>query len=107
VANDGDKIAVTPRLDPNDAKTVVSILVGDPFNQPGQYLPIGLLRLHLHDVHRTDFVARRWRPGAEVLRDPAPSAMGAHDVAISAIRAGPSPPVWFMCLDTGRIERQS
>jgi hypothetical protein len=47
-----------PRLDPNDAKAVVGILVGDAFNQPGQHLPIGWLRLHLHDVYRTGFVAK-------------------------------------------------
>jgi hypothetical protein len=58
VANNGDEIAMPPRLDPNDAKAVVGILVGDAFNQPSQQLPIGWLRLHLHDVYRTGFVAK-------------------------------------------------
>jgi hypothetical protein len=70
VANDGDKIAVAASLDPNDAKSIVGVLVGDALNQPGQYLPIGLLRLHLHDVHRTGLVAKTLAPGAEVPRDP-------------------------------------
>jgi hypothetical protein len=39
VANNGDEIAVATRLDPNDAKAVVGILIGDALNQPGQYLP--------------------------------------------------------------------
>ena len=39
MANDGDEIAVASRLDPNDAKSVVGILVGDALNQPGQ--PVG------------------------------------------------------------------
>jgi hypothetical protein len=71
VADDGDEIAVAARFDPNDAKSVVGILVGDALNQPGQHLPIGL-RLHLHDVHRTGLVARTLALGDEVLRDPAP-----------------------------------
>jgi hypothetical protein len=58
MANDGDEIAVASRLDPNDAKSVVGILVGDALNQPSQHLPIGLLRLHLHDVYRTGLVAK-------------------------------------------------
>jgi hypothetical protein len=47
-----------PRLDPNDAKAAVGILVSDAFNQPGQQLLIGWLRLHLHDVYRTGSVAK-------------------------------------------------
>jgi hypothetical protein len=59
MTNDGDEIAVTSRLDANDAKAVVGILVGDALNQPSQYLPIGWLRLHLlHDVYRTGLVAK-------------------------------------------------
>jgi hypothetical protein len=50
VANDGNEIAVTSCLDPNDAKSVVGILVRDALNQPGQHLPIGSLRSHSHDV---------------------------------------------------------
>ena len=50
VANDGNEIAVTSCLDPNDAKTVVGILVSDALNQPGQHLPIGWLRFRFHDV---------------------------------------------------------
>jgi hypothetical protein len=33
VANDGDKIAVAACLDPNDAKAVVGILVGDALDE--------------------------------------------------------------------------
>jgi hypothetical protein len=49
VANDRDKIAVTTRLDSNDAKAIVSVLVGDALDQPGQHFPIRWLRLRLHD----------------------------------------------------------
>ena len=58
VANDGDEIAVTTRLDPNDAKAIVGILVGDALNQPGQHLAIGWLQFRPHDVHRTGLVAK-------------------------------------------------
>jgi hypothetical protein len=58
VANDGDEIAVATRLDPNDAKTIVGILVGNALNQPGQDFPIGWLRLRLHDWHRSGLGAR-------------------------------------------------
>ena len=44
--------ALPTRLDPNDAKAVVGILVGDALNQPGQDFSIGSLRLRLHDVQR-------------------------------------------------------
>ncbi len=64
VANDRDEIAVTTRLDPNDAKAVVGILVGDALNQPGQHFPIRWLRLRLHDVHRTGLVAETLAPDA-------------------------------------------
>jgi hypothetical protein len=47
VANDGDEIAVTTCLDPNDAKAVVGILIGDALNQSGQHFPIEWLRLRL------------------------------------------------------------
>ena len=29
-----------PRADPNDAKAVVNVLIGDPLDQPGEHLPI-------------------------------------------------------------------
>jgi hypothetical protein len=58
VANNSDEIAMPPRLDPNDAKAAVGILVSDAFNQPRQQLSIGWLRLHLHDVYRTGSVAK-------------------------------------------------
>ena len=40
MADQCDQVAVAPCLNPNDAKAVVSVLVGDPLDQPGEYLPI-------------------------------------------------------------------
>jgi hypothetical protein len=54
------------RLDPNDAKAVVSILVGDALNQAGQHFPIGWLRLRLHDGYRTGLVGRTLASAAHV-----------------------------------------
>ena len=62
VANNGDEIAVPPRLDPNDAKTVVGILVGDALNQPGQHLSLRWLRFRLHDVRRAGLVTETSGP---------------------------------------------
>jgi hypothetical protein len=41
VANDRDEIAVTTRLDPDDIKAILSVLVGDALNQPSKYLSVG------------------------------------------------------------------
>ena len=43
MANDGDEVAVAPRLDPDDAEAVLGVLVGDALDQPRQHLPIGWL----------------------------------------------------------------
>jgi hypothetical protein len=40
VANDRNEIAVAARLDPNHAKPVVGILVGNALDQPGEHFPI-------------------------------------------------------------------
>jgi hypothetical protein len=77
VANDRDEIAVTARLDPNDAKAIVGILVGDALNQPGQHFPIGWLWLRLHDGHRS-VVAKTLAPDAKVQRNPAAPGWNGH-----------------------------
>src|SRR6202042_1944668 len=74
--DDGDKIPVASRLDPNDAKSVVGILVSHALNQPGQHLPIGLLRLHLHGLHRSGFVAKSLEPDTDVRRGGAGQCSG-------------------------------
>jgi hypothetical protein len=91
VANDGDEIAVATRLDPNDAKAVVGILLGDALDQSGQHFPIRWLRLRLHDVHRSGLVAKTLAPGAEVQRNRAATGWDARQAAISAISAESSP----------------
>jgi hypothetical protein len=48
----GDELAVAPRLDPNDAKAVLGVLVGDALDQPRQHLSIGWMGLRLHDSRR-------------------------------------------------------
>jgi hypothetical protein len=57
VANDRDEIAVASCLHPDDAETVLGVLVGDALNQSSKHLPIGWLWLRLHDAHRTGLVA--------------------------------------------------
>jgi hypothetical protein len=104
VANDRDEIAVTTRLDPNNAEAIVGILVGDALNQPGQHFPIRWLRLRLHDVYRSGVVAKTLEAGAEVRRPP---GWNARQAAISAIRAGSSPPPRFTRRDTGHMRRRS
>jgi hypothetical protein len=58
MANDGDQLAVTTRLDPDYAKAVLGILVGDALNQPGKDLSIGWFRLCLHNVHSAGVVTK-------------------------------------------------
>ena len=58
MADDGDEVAVTARLHPDDAEAVLGVLVGDPLNQPSEHLPIGWLWLRPHDAHRTGLVAK-------------------------------------------------
>ena len=36
MAEHGHEVAVTPDLDPQDTVAVVGVVVGDPFDQPGQ-----------------------------------------------------------------------
>src|SRR3977135_1003540 len=50
MANQGDQVTVTTRLDPNDTKAVLGVLVSDALNQPGEDLPIGWDGLRLHDA---------------------------------------------------------
>jgi hypothetical protein len=51
MADDGDQLAVASRLDPDDAKAILGILVGDALDQPGKHLPVRWLRLRLHGLH--------------------------------------------------------
>jgi hypothetical protein len=44
----GNELAVAPRLDPNDTKTVFGVLIGDPIDQSRQHLSIGRMGLRLH-----------------------------------------------------------
>ena len=37
------------RLDPQNTKPVLGVLIGDPLDQPRQHLSIGWIRLRLHD----------------------------------------------------------
>ena len=48
----GDEVAVAPRLDPNDTKAVLDVLVGDALDQPRQHFSIGWMGLRLHDARR-------------------------------------------------------
>jgi hypothetical protein len=64
VVNDRNEFAVAARLDPNHAKPVVGVLVGDALDQPGEHFPIRWLRLRLHDGHRNVLVAKTLAPGA-------------------------------------------
>ena len=43
---------MAPRLDPNDAKAVLGVLVGDAFDQPRQNFSIGWMGLRLHEARR-------------------------------------------------------
>jgi hypothetical protein len=43
VADDRDEVAVTARLHPDHAESVLGVLVGDALNQPGKDLPVGRL----------------------------------------------------------------
>jgi len=52
VPDHGDEITVAPRLDPNDTKAVLGILVCDALDQPRQHLSIGWIGLCLHDARR-------------------------------------------------------
>jgi hypothetical protein len=58
MTNDGDQFSMTTRLDPDDAKSVVGILVGDALNQPGKDLTIGWFRLCLHNVYSAGVVTK-------------------------------------------------
>jgi hypothetical protein len=51
----GDQVAVAPRLDPDDTKAVLGILVRDALDQPRQHLSIGWMGLRLHDARRLVF----------------------------------------------------
>jgi len=48
--HDGDEVAVAPRLDPNDTKAVLDVLVGDALDQPSQHFSIGWMGLCLHEA---------------------------------------------------------
>jgi len=48
MTNKGHEIAMAPCFDPNDARAIVNVLVGDALDQPGEYLPIRRLGLHVH-----------------------------------------------------------
>jgi hypothetical protein len=44
-----NQIAVAARLDPNDTKAVLDVLVGDTLDQSGEHLPVRWLGFYLHD----------------------------------------------------------
>ena len=48
----GDEVAVAPRLDPDDTKAVLGVLVGDALDQSRQHLSIGWMGLRLHGARR-------------------------------------------------------
>jgi hypothetical protein len=48
----GDQVAVASCLDPDDAKSVLGILIGDALDQPRQNLSIGWIGLRLHNARR-------------------------------------------------------
>jgi hypothetical protein len=50
----GDEVAVAPRLDPNNTKAVLGVLVGAALDQPRQYLSIGWLGLRLQCGRRPE-----------------------------------------------------
>jgi hypothetical protein len=56
MADDGHQVPMTTGLEPEDAKDVVALLIGDAFNQPGKHLPIRWFRLRFHGVHPTGLV---------------------------------------------------
>jgi hypothetical protein len=45
VTDDGDQVAVAPRLDPENAKAVFGVVEGDPLDESGQNLPSRCFRL--------------------------------------------------------------
>src|SRR6266516_5743200 len=49
MANQGDQLAVATSLNPQDAKTVLGVLVSDALDQSGEHLAIRLRGLALHD----------------------------------------------------------
>ena len=49
----GDKVTVAARLDPDDAKSVLGILVGDALDETREHLSIGWIGLRLHDARRS------------------------------------------------------
>jgi hypothetical protein len=68
MTNHGDQLTVATRLDPNDTKAVLGILVSDALDQPGEDLAIGWCRLGLHDARRA----------AEALRHESYQMYGSH-----------------------------
>jgi hypothetical protein len=50
MTNHSDKLAVATDFHPDDAKTVLHVLIGDALNHPGEHLPIRRVRLRFHEV---------------------------------------------------------
>jgi hypothetical protein len=48
----GNQLAMTLRLDPDDTKAILGVLVGHALNQPRQHVSIGWIGLRLHDARR-------------------------------------------------------
>jgi hypothetical protein len=69
MADDGDQFAVASCLDPDDAKAILVILVGDALHQPGKHLTIRWLRVGLHGLHSIGPVGRALVFGAEGRRN--------------------------------------
>jgi hypothetical protein len=51
MADHGDQITVAASLDPDNAKAVLGVLVGDTLDQSRQHFSVGWMGLRLHD-HR-------------------------------------------------------
>jgi hypothetical protein len=49
MANQGDQLAVASDLNPNDAKSILSVLVGDALDQSREHLAVGWFWLDLHE----------------------------------------------------------
>jgi hypothetical protein len=50
MADQGDQLALATRLDPQDAKAIVGILVRDALDHSGEHLAIGWRKRALHDL---------------------------------------------------------
>ncbi len=59
MADQGDQLAVATGLDPDDAKAILGVLVGDALDQSGERLVIGWRGLALHDGSHSGPISKR------------------------------------------------